>query len=45
MPIIARTRAVDEDIRDCMEDMIHNLGQDSFQQAHADLYEKVENDS
>ena len=28
-----------------IEDMICNLGQDGFQQVHAPLYEKIENDS
>ena len=28
-----------------IEDMIRDLGQDGFQQAHAPLYDKIENDS
>ena len=44
-PTVARTELVDEDIGDRIEDMIHNLGQHSFQQAHAALYEKIEKDS
>ena len=40
MPTIFRTEPISEDIKDRIEDMIHNLGQDSFQQAHAPLYEK-----
>jgi len=40
MPTICRTEPISEDIKDRIEDMIHNLGQDYFQQAHAPLYEK-----
>ena len=45
MPTAPQTQLVDEDIRHCIEDMICDLGQDSFQQTHAPLYEKIENDS
>ena len=45
MPTICRTEPVDEDIRDHIEDMIRDLGQDCFQQAHTPLYEKIESDS
>ena len=45
MPTVSRTEPVDEDIRDHIEDMIRDLGQDCFQQAHAPLYDKIESDS
>ena len=45
MQTVAHTQLVDEDIRDRVNDMIHDLGQGSVQQAHAALYEKIENDS
>ena len=45
MPIVSRTERVDEDIRDHIENMIHNLGQDNFKQAHAPLYDNIESDS
>ena len=37
--------AVDVQTRDRMEDMIHNLGQEGFRQAHAPYYEKLQTDS
>ena len=45
MPTVSHTKLVDVDIRHHIEDMICDLGQDGFQQAHAPLYEKIENDS
>ena len=45
MPTVSRTELVDEDIRDGIKDMICDLRQDYFQQAHAPLYEKIESDS
>ena len=45
MLTVGRTKPIDEDVEDCIEDMIRNHGQDYFQQAHAPLYEKIENDS
>ena len=45
MPTVSRVEPVDEDIGDHIEDMIRDLGQDNFQQAHAPLYEKIESDS
>ena len=45
MTIVFHTELVDVDIRHDIEDIIHNLGQNDFQQAHATLYEKIENDS
>ena len=32
-------------MRDRLEDMIHDLGQESFQQAHAHVYEGLQSDS
>ena len=43
--IVSHIKPVDEDIRDCMENMIRDLGQYCFQQAHAPLYERIESDS
>ena len=45
MPTVPQTESVHEDIGYRIEDMIRDLGQDSFQQAHALLYEKIQNDS
>ena len=45
MPTVCRTDSIHEDIGDRIEDMICDLGQDSFQQAHAHLYYKIESDS
>jgi len=45
LPTICRTKPIDEDIGDRIEDMICDLGQDCFYQAHAPLYEKIESDS
>ena len=45
IPIFYRTEAVDEDIKDRIEEMIRDLGQDYFQQACAPLYDKIESDS
>ena len=44
MPTVCRTEPVDEDIRDRIEDMSRDLGQNYFQQAHAPLYEKIGSD-
>ena len=45
MPTISHTKQVDVDMGHRLEDMIHNLVQYGFQQAHAPLYDKIENDS
>ena len=45
MPTVFRTVPVDQDIGDCIEDMICDLGHECFQQAHAPLYKKIESDS
>ena len=45
MPIVSRTKPVDEDTEDRIEDMIRDLGQDSFEQAHAPLYDNIESDT
>ena len=34
MPIVSRTKPVDEDTEDRIEDMIRNLGQDSFKKVN-----------
>ena len=44
-PSVSHTKSVDVDMGYRIEDMIHKLGQDGFQQAHAPLYAKIENDS
>ena len=45
MPTVSCTEPVDEDTGDHIEDMIRNLGQDSFEQVHAPLYDNIESDS
>ena len=45
MAIDSHTYMVDEDIPNCIEDMIHDLGQEGFRQAHAPLYEQLQIDS
>ena len=42
---MSQTNSVDVDMGNRIEEMIRNLGQDRFQQAHAPLYDKIENDS
>ena len=44
-PSVSHTESVDVDMGYHIEDMIRDLGQDEFQQAHAPLYVKIENDS
>ena len=36
---------VDVEMRDRLEEMIHDLGKESFQQAHAPMYNTLESDS
>jgi len=36
---------LDVEMGDHLEDMIHDLGQESFQQAHAPMYEGLQNHS
>ena len=43
--IVPLTEAVDVQLRDRIEDMICDLGQEGFWQAHAPYYEKLESDS
>ncbi|XP_006596816.1 uncharacterized protein [Glycine max] len=43
-PSISQTNPVDVDMGNRIEGMIRDLGQDGFQQAHAPLYDKIEND-
>ncbi|KAH1189885.1 hypothetical protein HKD37_20G056103 [Glycine soja] len=43
-PSVSHTKFVDVDMGCHIEDMIRDLGQDGFQQAHAPMYEKIEND-
>jgi len=45
MSTTPNTEAVDVQTRDRMEDMIHDLGQEGFQHAHACYYEKLQKDS
>ena len=42
---ISNRKLVDVEIRDRLEDMICNLGQESFQQAHVPMYDTLESDS
>ena len=44
MSTVPLTEAVDVQIGDRIEDMIRDLGQEGFRQAHAPLYEKLEID-
>jgi len=39
------TGPVDEEVGDRIEDMLRDLGQEGFRQAHAPYYEKLDNDS
>ena len=41
----SQSEPVDVQKRDCLEEMIHDLGQESFQQAHAPMYDTLQNDS
>jgi len=41
----SQTEPVDVEMGDRLEDMIHDLGQESFQQAHAPMHDTLENDS
>ena len=45
MATVSQAKLVNQDIGYHIEDMIRNLGQEGFQQAHAPLYEKIEIDS
>ena len=45
MLTVSHTKSVGVDMGYRIEEMIHDLGQDGFQQAHAPLYDKIENDS
>jgi len=45
MPTISHAKPVNVDIGHHIEDMICDLGQHDFEQAHAPLYDKIENDS
>eukprot|EP00256_Glycine_max_P035928 XP_006582699.1 uncharacterized protein LOC102669134 [Glycine max] len=44
-PTLSHTEAIDVDMGCRIEEMIRDLGQDGFRQAHAPLYDKIENDS
>jgi len=45
MTNVPQTDHVDVQIKDCLEDMISNLGQQGFRHAHAPYYEKIQSDS
>ena len=45
MPIVYQIDLVDVQIRDRIEDMIRDLGQEGFRQAHAPYYDKLQSDS
>ena len=45
IPTVSRTEPVHEDTGDRIDDMIHGLGQDTFEQAHTPLYDNIERDS
>ena len=40
-----QTKPVDVEMEDRLEDMIHDLGQEYFQQAHAPMYNTLESNS
>jgi len=44
MPTVSHIESFDVEIRHRIEDMIRDLGEDDFQQAHAPLYKKIESD-
>ena len=44
-PTSSHTEPINVDMGHHIEDMIHDLWQHDFHQAHAPLYEKIENDS
>ena len=41
----SQSKSFDVEMGDYLEDMIHDLGQESFQQAHAPMYDTLESDS
>ena len=41
----SQTEPVHVEMGDHLEDMIHDLGQESFQQTHAPMYDTLESDS
>ena len=41
----SQTEPIDVEIRDQLEDMIRDLGQESFQKAHSPMYDTLESDS
>ena len=45
IPTVSGTQAIDEDTEDRIEDMIRDLGQDTFEQSHVPLYDSIEHDS
>jgi len=45
MHTISQSDPIDVEIGDRIEDMIHDLGQEGFQQAHAPYYDKLQSDS
>jgi len=45
MQRVSQTKPVDLEIGDRLEDIICDLGQESFQQAHSPMYDTLESDS
>eukprot|EP00256_Glycine_max_P069195 XP_025983790.1 uncharacterized protein LOC100791086 [Glycine max] len=45
IPIVSQSQAVHEDSGERIEEMIRDLGQETFEQAHAPLYDTIERDS
>ena len=41
----SQTEPIDVEMRDRLEDMIHDLGQEFFRQAHSPMYDTLESDS
>ena len=44
MRIVSQTENVDVDMGDWLEEMIHDVGKDSFQQTYAPLYYALQSD-
>ncbi|XP_025980464.1 uncharacterized protein [Glycine max] len=45
IPIVSQSQVVDEDNGERIEEMIYDLGQETFEQVHAPLYDTIERDS
>ena len=41
----SQTELIDVEMEDQLEDMIHDLGEESFKQEHSSMYDTLESDS